>query len=189
MTELSSAGRLGLTRAPARLAWACAVASAADGLIAWRLGASPALPAYLFFGVLGSALVVLDVSTRRLPNHLVLPSYPIAIILLGLAASISGDWWPLARAGIGLLVLGGFFGALAVAFPGQLGLGDVKLAGILGLYLAWFGSSELVLRGARGLEHGGDRRSHTAPLARDGITAAGALFGARHPHRHPDVLS
>ena len=145
MTELSSAGRLGLTRAPARLAWACAVASAADGLIAWRLGASPALPAYLFFGVLGSALVVLDVSTRRLPNHLVLPSYPIAIIVLGLAASISGDWWPLARAGIGLLVLGGFFGALAVAFPGQLGLGDVKLAGILGLYLAWFGSSELVL--------------------------------------------
>lgn len=121
------------------------MASAADGLIAWRLGASPALPAYLFFGVIGSALAVFDVSTRRLPNHLVLPSYPIAIMLLGLAAAISGAWWPLGRAGIGLLVLAGFFGALAVAFPGQLGLGDVKLAGILGLYLAWLGSSELVL--------------------------------------------
>jgi leader peptidase (prepilin peptidase)/N-methyltransferase len=121
------------------------VAGAADGLIAWRLGVSAGLPAYLYFGVLGSALAIVDISTRRLPNHLVLPSYPIAIILLGLAAAISGAWWPLGRAGIGLLILVGFFGTLALTFRGQLGLGDVKLAGLLGLYLAWFGSAALVL--------------------------------------------
>lgn len=144
MAEPSSTGRLGSTNKAAEFVWTCALASTADGLIAWRLGASPALPAYLYFGVLGSVLAVLDVTTRRLPNRLVLPSYPIAVILLGLAALISGAWWPLARASIGMAVLGGFFGALAVAFPGQLGLGDVKLAGLLGLYLAWFGLSALV---------------------------------------------
>lgn len=143
MAGPSSTGQLGSTNKVGELVWTCALASAADGLIAWRLGASPALAACLYFGVLGSVLAVLDVTTRRLPNRLVLPSYPIAVLLLGLAAFISGAWWPLARASIGMAVLAGLFGALAVAFPGQLGLGDVKLAGLLGLYLAWFGLSAL----------------------------------------------
>jgi leader peptidase (prepilin peptidase) / N-methyltransferase len=141
--EPSYTGRLDSTNKAAELVWTCALASAADGLIAWRLGDSPVLAAYLYFGVLGSLLAILDVTTRRLPNRLVLPSYPIAVLLLGLAACMSGAWWPLARASIGMAALAGFFGALAVAFPGQLGLGDVKLAGLLGLYLAWFGLSEL----------------------------------------------
>jgi leader peptidase (prepilin peptidase)/N-methyltransferase len=115
-------------------------------LIAWRFGASPALAAYLFLGALGSVLAVLDVSTRRLPNRIVLPSYPIAVLLLGLASYIAGSWGALARAGIGMVVLGGLFLGLAVVFPGQLGFGDVKLAGLLGLYLAWFGAS-VVLTG------------------------------------------
>jgi leader peptidase (prepilin peptidase)/N-methyltransferase len=144
MAGPSSAGRLRFSYVPLELVWICVVASAADGLLAWRLGTSPALAAYLYFGVLGSGLAVLDVTTRRLPNRIVLPSYPVAIILLGLGAFISGAWWPLARASIGMAALGGFFLVLAVVFPGQLGLGDVKLAGLIGLYLAWFGSSTLV---------------------------------------------
>jgi leader peptidase (prepilin peptidase) / N-methyltransferase len=145
VAEPSRIGRLRFTYAPVELAWISALASAADALLAWRLGASPELPAYLYFGVLCSVLAVLDVATRRVPNFLVLPSYPIAMILLGLGAYISGAWWPLARASIGMAVLGGFFLVLAVVFPGQLGLGDVKLAGLIGLYLAWFGSSALVV--------------------------------------------
>jgi leader peptidase (prepilin peptidase)/N-methyltransferase len=121
------------------------VGGAVDGVLAWRLGASAVLPAYLYFGAVGSALAVCDVRTQRLPNHVVLPSYPIALALLGFAASISGSWWPLGRAGIGLVALAGFFGALTLSFPGQLGLGDVKLAGLLGLYLAWLGASALML--------------------------------------------
>jgi leader peptidase (prepilin peptidase)/N-methyltransferase len=122
----------------------CALASGADALIAWRFSASPALPGYLYFGAFGSVLAVLDVSTRRLPNRIVLPSYPIAMVLFGLASYVAGSWWPLARASIGMVVLGGCFLGLAVVFPGQLGFGDVKLAGLLGLYLAWLGASVVV---------------------------------------------
>ena len=189
MAEPSSTGRLGSTNKAAEFVWTCALASTADGLIAWRFGASPALPAYLYFGVLGSVLAVLDVTTRRLPNRLVLPSYPIAVILLGLAALISGAWWPLARASIGMAVLGGFFGALAVAFPGQLGLGDVKLAGLLGLYLAWFGLIRTGDGSARGVEHGGVRRGHRAAEPQTGILSFGTLLGLGRPDRHPHGLS
>jgi len=120
-TERFSARRPSSVASRVLVAWTCVVAGAVDGLLAWRLGASAVLPAYLY------------------------SSYPIAIVLLGFAASTSGSWWPLGRAGIGLVALAGFFGALALSFPGQLGLGDVKLAGVLGLYLAWLGSSVLVL--------------------------------------------
>jgi len=144
-TERFSARRPSSVASRVLVAWTCVVAGAVDGLLAWRLGASAVLPAYLYFGAVGSALAVCDVSTQRLPNHVVFSSYPIAIVLLGFAASTSGSWWPLGRPGIGLVALAGFFGALALSFPGQLGLGDVKLAGVLGLYLAWLGSSVLVL--------------------------------------------
>jgi hypothetical protein len=56
--------------------------------LVWHLGASSVLPAFLYLGA------VLAVSTRRLPNLLVLSSYPIALILLGPAAYIDGAWWP-----------------------------------------------------------------------------------------------
>ena len=79
-----------------------------------------------------------------MPNLLVLPSYPVSLILLALAAYVEGAWWPMARACLGMVVLFGFFLSLALAFAGQLGLGDVKLAGLLGLYLAWFGWSVFV---------------------------------------------
>jgi leader peptidase (prepilin peptidase)/N-methyltransferase len=44
-----------------------------------------------------------------------------------------------------MAVLGAIFLVIALAVPGQLGMGDVKLAGLLGLSLAWFGFSTLLL--------------------------------------------
>jgi leader peptidase (prepilin peptidase) / N-methyltransferase len=44
---------------------------------------------------------------------------------------------------IGAAALAGFYLALWLAFPDQLGLGDVKIAASIGLVLAWGGWSEL----------------------------------------------
>ncbi|GAA2330604.1 prepilin peptidase [Dactylosporangium salmoneum] len=99
-----------------------------------------ALPAYLYVAAAGIALAVIDLDLRRLPNAIVLPSYPIVAILLTLSAAWEHDWWALARAGIGAAALFAFFFALAFAYPAGMGFGDVKLAGILGGvlgYLSW----------------------------------------------------
>jgi len=85
-------------------------------------------------------LAVTDALTRRLPDRLTLPSYPAALALLGgaaLATAGGGRHFVWALAGMaGCLLL---YGVLVLASPASIGLGDVKLAGVLGLYLGWSG--------------------------------------------------
>ncbi|MEV5716746.1 prepilin peptidase [Amycolatopsis mediterranei] len=108
-------------------------------LLALRLD-PPDLPAFLYFGAIGIALALIDLDCRRLPNAIVLPSYPVLLLLLTASACWRGDWWSLARAGIGGAALFGFYLLLALAYPAGMGFGDVRLAGILGgilAYLSW----------------------------------------------------
>jgi leader peptidase (prepilin peptidase)/N-methyltransferase len=65
---------------------------------------------------------------------------PVVAALLTGATLVHGDWWALARAGIGGAVLFGLYFALAFAYPSGMGFGDVKLSGILGGvlgFLSW----------------------------------------------------
>lgn len=104
-----------------------------------------ALPAYLYFAAIGVALAVIDLQVRRLPDAIVLPSYPIVAVLLAGSAAVEGDWWALARAGIGGAILFAFFFALAYFYPAGMGFGDVKLAGLIGGLLAYLSWSALVI--------------------------------------------
>lgn len=110
-----------------------------------RLALMAALPAYLYFAAIGIALALIDLDVRRLPNVIVLPSYPVLAILLTGAAADRHEWWPLARAGIGAAALFAFYLALALAYPSGMGWGDVKLAGLLGGVLAYLSWSALVV--------------------------------------------
>ena len=122
-----------------QLAALVALVVAAAAFLAWRRGLSAGLPAATYLVAIGTALAMVDRATRRLPNPIVLGSYPIEAALLALASSTEGTWEPLGRAGIGAVALGGFFLAIALGLPGQLGMGDVKLAGLYGMGLAWWG--------------------------------------------------
>lgn len=108
-------------------------------VLAARFGTQPALPAFLYLAAVGIALAVIDVDVRRLPDALTLPSYPVAVALLGLAAlARPGDGsWPRALAG-GAVAFAMYY-LLAFIHPAGMGFGDVKLSGLLGLYLAWIG--------------------------------------------------
>jgi leader peptidase (prepilin peptidase) / N-methyltransferase len=99
------------------------------------------LPTYLYLGVVGAALTFIDLDVHRLPDLLVLPSYPIAFVLLLVPTVVTGQWGWLLRAVVAAVVLFVAYLVLALVSPGGggLGFGDVKLAGVLGLLLGWLG--------------------------------------------------
>jgi leader peptidase (prepilin peptidase) / N-methyltransferase len=119
-------------------------------LMAWYFGASATLPAFCYLAVMGVLLGAIDARHKLLPNRLVLPFLVGALVLLGLAAVVSGTWLQLLGGLLGGAVLFALYLAMALIKPGGIGLGDVKLATVVGLYAGYLGLNAwlLVLLGA-----------------------------------------
>lgn len=115
---------------------ACAALFAGVGA---RFAASWALPAYLVLGAALLALSTIDLEHYVLPNRVV---YPLAVampVLLGIASIAEGDLGAWVRALLGGLASFGVLLVLHVISPRGMGLGDVKLAFVLGVALGWLG--------------------------------------------------
>jgi leader peptidase (prepilin peptidase)/N-methyltransferase len=110
-----------------------------------RFGLTLQLPAFLYLAAIGVALALIDFDVRRLPDSIVLPSYVVSVLLLMPAGAQHSDWWSAERGLIGLTVMLAIYFALALAYPNGLGFGDVKLAGLLGLYLGWLSWDALLI--------------------------------------------
>ncbi|MFH8252508.1 prepilin peptidase [Microbacterium sp. B2969] len=133
-----------------------AVTAASFGIITWAMleaagpSATPgaltaAIVAFLYLAAISIALTLIDLDTRRLPNAIVLPSYVVAAVLLTLASALAGDWGAIVRAAVGMAILYLFYFVLRLIRPDGMGGGDVKLAGVIGLYLGWIGWGALVV--------------------------------------------
>lgn len=120
-------------------------AAALTGAVAGAIGPRPELLAFAFLALLAVPLAFIDVAVHRLPDRLTLPAYPILAGLLTVAALAAGEPHRIAGVLIGGLVAGVGYLALVLIRPDQLGLGDAKLAGLLGLALGWWGLSAVVL--------------------------------------------
>lgn len=116
------------------------------GWSTWHVGWAAdgaALPAHLLLGWLTVALSWIDLDVHRLPDGIVLPAYP-ALAGLVILASVVGDgshWWALVGS-VGLVLL---FGAMWLIQPAWMGLGDVKVVGLTGMLLGWWGPGPLLV--------------------------------------------
>ncbi|NEM91203.1 prepilin peptidase [Galbitalea soli] len=113
--------------------------------VAGAVSAALALVAFLYLTAISVALALIDLETHRLPNAIVLPAYAVGAVLLGAAALVGGHWDALLRGGAGVVALAALYFVLALVSRGGMGLGDVKLAGVLGLYLGWSGWGSLLV--------------------------------------------
>lgn len=119
------------------------------------LGRTVLLGALLFLMAVSVALSLIDLDTHRLPNAIVYPAAVVLLVLLSVVSAASGDWGALLRGLLGAVVLGGAYLVLALAVPGGMGLGDVKLAVVLGLVLAYLGWGPLAVGAFGGFLVGG----------------------------------
>lgn len=165
--------RLGDEQGPVpRRFWLVPVAALVTALVSRQLGEverPAALPAYVALVAVAFPLAAIDLDVHRLPDWLTLPGLPVLAVLLAL------DWdaGRMVRALICAVLAGVAFLLLALAVPGGLGLGDVKLAALLGLALGWWGYG-VVLQGlASGFVLGG--------------VVSLVLIGARRATRHTHV--
>lgn len=134
-------GRCPACQAPVgRRVWAAAMLGgvAAGGAVVVT-GVTPLLPAYLLFALATAVLVLTDVEAKLIPNRVLYPATGAFALLLAGGALADGTASGLGRAALGAA---GYFAVLlvvALLARGGFGLGDVKLAVLLGMATAFPG--------------------------------------------------
>lgn len=106
----------------------------------YRFGPSLELVSALILICALLALGGTDLEHRLLPNTIVLPA-----LVAGLAVSALADlprWWVYPVAALGT---GGFLLALALVYPGGMGMGDVKMGAMLGAFLGGYAALAVFL--------------------------------------------
>src|ERR671921_1158798 len=133
------------------------------GAAAYEFGVSLALlPALVLISAL-IALAVIDLEHGLLPNVIVGPA-ALAGLVLSILANPAGWWtYPLSA-----LAVAGFLLVLALVYPSGMGMGDVKMGGMLGAFLGPYAALAVFLGAVIGAVSGGalmvagkvQRRSH-----------------------------
>lgn len=117
-----------------------AVVAAVLGVLAGlAAGWTALLPAFVALALTATPLTLIDFEQHRLPNRLVFAAAGAAAVLLTVAAAAEDDWDAWLRALGGAAAVFAVLFAIAFAAPRSFGFGDVKLGGVLGGYLGWFG--------------------------------------------------
>jgi leader peptidase (prepilin peptidase)/N-methyltransferase len=105
------------------------------------------------FAGLMVALSVIDIRHRRIPNRLVYPAVVIAAAVI-VAGDLAGGGLDALDAGIGLFAYGLALLIIALISKGM-GMGDVKLAGLIGLVLGSIGLDLVAVAAGMGILLGG----------------------------------
>lgn len=110
-------------------------------LASWWL----ALAGFLWFAAAGIALAAIDIELQRLPNAIVLPSLVVVSMLLVASAACAGEWGHIAQILGGGAALFVVYLLIVIVYPKGMGGGDVKLAPLVGVALAFVGWDGLIV--------------------------------------------
>ena len=122
-----------------------AATAAVFAAVGARLGADWAVPAYLVFA---SCLLVVTVTDLRLfliPNRIIYPTLLASTVLLTAGAAFGHDWQAWKRAAIGGVAAWFFLLIVHLINPRGMAFGDVRLAGVIGVYTGWLGYGHVFL--------------------------------------------
>jgi leader peptidase (prepilin peptidase)/N-methyltransferase len=115
------------------------VAGAACAAVVWRAGIGPAGLALCWVALCAVALGFVDVAVHRLPDRLVAVALVGAFALFALAVATGTPAHRLLVATLCALGAGAGYFVLVFAVPTGMGLGDAKLAVLVGLVTGWYG--------------------------------------------------
>ncbi len=165
------------TGSPARPAEATGTAvltATAAAIIGATTPTGIALPAFWIFAVVGVGLAIIDIRRRRLPHRLTGLLWLSSGLSFLAVAILDRDPAPLLRATSAGAATSGILLLVALAMPGQLGLGDVILAGAVTFNLGWLSwqaavtglLAGLLLQGAVSIAHFCRRadRANSSPM-------------------------
>lgn len=111
-------------------------------IVRFDLGFVAASFAVLF--AFGTQLALIDVDTHLLPRDIVFTACLCAVPLLVLSARVDSRG-SIIRMMVGALLMWGGMRLLQLASKGDLGSGDVRLGGLLGMHLGWISYGTLLV--------------------------------------------
>lgn len=129
----------GVRVGPGSRVLAAVVLAVVFAVLVWRTAPVTLVPAVLSFAVVGIAVAVVDLLERRIPNRMLLVGGAVVAVLLVAGLILSGSVWGLLGALIGGAAMFGLYLLIALVARSAMGMGDVKLAALIGAVLGAFG--------------------------------------------------
>lgn len=113
------------------------------GLLTWRIIDPLTLATFTMTAVITAALAFIDVAVHRLPDRLTLPAIAVTITGLTGTALLHDEHFRLLIGVLSALTMVVVYLSLSL-IPHGYGVGDVKLAPVVGLTAGWYGFSATI---------------------------------------------
>jgi leader peptidase (prepilin peptidase)/N-methyltransferase len=131
------------------------LAAATLGVLVWWAGPAVATVGLAWAALVAITLALVDVAVHRLPDRLILAALSGTALIFVIAAVASGDYHRLGIAALCALGCGALYFVIVFLSPRGMGLGDAKLAVLVGLSSGWFGVRATVLAVFAGVIYAG----------------------------------
>jgi leader peptidase (prepilin peptidase)/N-methyltransferase len=127
-------------RIPMRIFWVELAMGMGFGLLSWYVGLTPELAVALFYFCLLLTIGVIDLEQGLILNWLVYPAIVIALVISVFSPDLTNEHFiipSIVRAAIGGGIGFVLFLLIALVSRGGMGLGDVKMAALMGVMLGY----------------------------------------------------